>query len=475
MAGRGAGAASAGTVTSHLLPRRRGRAARRSRRAAPPSDLAPSPPTISPITTGTSSGHQSVDEPGRGRHRRPGGIISSAGVPEDACEARGVHRVDRARSPPCSTPRRRREHRAPARREDRVARRRSTRTSVRPSSAPRRRRSRAACPVWFATTTLPSLFSRTATPPPSSVKPSSLTTTVCQGRLVRFSERRAVLVETQHRRALRRASRPSRISSTLAGSEARTRIARVWLAKKPRKRCTLPRDIPAPASTSARWRARPLQPLPARPTTTMSAKHVALATGRPHERVERTSPPAGAQERQRPCDDRVEDEQDGRDAERGAEVLVRVERAVHLVEVRRALSPRPAGKPEGRAGPMRRRPCRACARASTDPPAQATTVGSKPEHVHLAQPVGRGRPVLGRPAGCPRSSRRASPAAPATGRRCPRSERRRADGQVPADRRGPSRVGRGRRRWAPRRRAKAPAGHRSDGWPAPAHAPAASS
>ncbi len=66
---------------------------------------------------------------------------------------------------------------------------------------------------------------------------------------------------------------------TLVGSEARTRIARVWLAKKPRKRRALPRDMPAPASTRAMCRPRPLHPLPARPTTTMSAKHVALAMG----------------------------------------------------------------------------------------------------------------------------------------------------------------------------------------------------
>ena len=132
--------------------------------------------------------------------------------------------------------------------------------------------------MWFDTTTLPSPFSRTAMPLPSSVKPSSLTTTVCQGRLVRSSSDAPSLSRRSTGVPCERESVVT-TSSTLVGSEARTRIARVWLAKKPRKRRALPRDMPAPASTRAMWRARPLHPLPARPTTTISAKHVALAMG----------------------------------------------------------------------------------------------------------------------------------------------------------------------------------------------------
>ena len=55
----------------------------------------------------------------------------------------------------------------------------------------------------------------------------------------------------------RRASPEPSTSSTLVGSSARTWSARVSLEKKLLKRRTVPRDIPAPASRSVRWRGRP--------------------------------------------------------------------------------------------------------------------------------------------------------------------------------------------------------------------------
>ena len=41
--------------------------------------------------------------------------------------------------------------------------------------------------------------------------------------------------------------------------------------KKPRQRCAEPLVIPPPASTSVRWRARPLMPLANMPSATMTA------------------------------------------------------------------------------------------------------------------------------------------------------------------------------------------------------------
>ena len=55
----------------------------------------------------------------------------------------------------------------------------------------------------------------------------------------------------------------------------RARLAREQTAEPVRG----PRVIPAPASTRARCRARPLQPLPARPTSTTAPKQAALASG----------------------------------------------------------------------------------------------------------------------------------------------------------------------------------------------------
>ena len=135
-------------------------------------------------------------------------------------------------------------------------------------------------------------------PLPSVAKPSSRTTSVCQGSAA-TSVRRAPSRSTTSLSLM--AARSPCDPMTLPASVLRTVSSSAREAKNPRQRRAVPRSMPAPASTSVRWRARPRSPLAAVPMPTMIRKVTteqmgsqrSAASGRPRrEATEKATGPA---------------------------------------------------------------------------------------------------------------------------------------------------------------------------------------